>query len=228
MNSPRTLLIVGGAGAIGLAVAVPSFIGAFTDANPHEHPVDPEPYVAPPAAAAVEEDEAAEEHHAPKVEEEVEAPPTPVLETSPDGDVEATIKFRFAEVASGERVQATITLGNRSQRDVYLPAAGEPNHGLAVVVQDAEGAEVRNVVETAKGGQLPRRMTKLAAGCEIELPILVVADDETPLPPGTYTAYVELRPDARLPRLGLPLWTAPKGAVHSDTARLVVTAAPEK
>lgn len=224
LHSPRTLAILGGAAVVGLAMAVPQCIGAFTESDPNAHPVDPVPFVPPPAPAEQAAQEAAYVRRAPKIEEPEEVAPKPVLDTSADGDVDASIKLRFASVETGERVQATVKLGNRSQTDFYLPAPGEPNHGLAVIVQDAEGAEVRHVVETATGGALPRRVAKLGAGFEIELPILVVGENETPLPPGTYTAYVELRPDPRLPRLGLPLWTAPKGPVRSDTVTLVVTA----
>jgi hypothetical protein len=216
-------MVVGGLAVVGLAMAVPMCIGAFTEADPNSHPVDPVPFVPPPKAAEAAASESAYGRRAPKPEEIEEAAPKPVLETSADGDVDASIKLRFASVETGERVQATVKLGNRSQSDFYLPGPGEPNHGLAVIVQDAEGAEVRRVVETAKNGQLPRRVAKVGAGFEIELPILVVGEDETPLPPGTYTAYVELRPDPRLSRLGLPLWTAPKGPVRSDTVTLVVT-----
>jgi hypothetical protein len=218
-------MIVGGVAVVGLGMAVPQFVGAFRDADPNEHPVDPVPFVAPPAQAApgAQDPASASSNYAPKVEEEEEAPPTPVLETSADGDVDASIKMRFATVETGDRVQATIKLGNRSKTDFYLPGPGEPNPMLAVVVQDAEGAEVRHVVETSKGGQLPRRVAKLASGFEIEIPILVVGEDETPLAPGTYTAYAEFRPDPRLARLGLPIWSAPKGPVHSDTVTLVVT-----
>jgi len=225
MNSPRTLMIVGGVAVVGLGMAVPQFIGAFREADPNEHPVDPIPFVAPatPGAGAANDPSASASNSAQKAEEEEEAPPTPVLETSAEGDVDASIKMRFATVETGESVQATIKLGNRSKTDFYLPGPGEPNPMLAVVVQDAEGAEVRHVVETSKGGQLPRRVAKLGSGFEIELPILVVGEDETPLAPGTYTAYVEFRPDARLARLGLPIWSAPKGPVHSDTVTLVVT-----
>ena len=108
MNSTRTLLILGGVGVIGLAIAVPTCIGAFTEDDPHEHPVDPEPYVPPPTAAAVAASESDPTHDGAKAEEVEEAPATPVLETSADGDVEASIKFRFAEVESGERGRATI------------------------------------------------------------------------------------------------------------------------
>jgi hypothetical protein len=91
-------------------------------------------------------------------------------------------------------------------------------------VQAADGDEVRRVVETTKNGQFPRRVAKLAAGMEAEFPIVVVAEDESPLAPGTYTAYAELRPDPRLARLGLPLWTAPKGPVRSEAVTFTVTA----
>jgi hypothetical protein len=228
MNSPRTLVVLGGAAVIGLGMAVPQCIGAFKDADPNEHPVDPVPFVPPPPPAEQAAMEMAAVRRPPKIEEPEDVAPTATLETAADGDVEASLKLRFSNVETGERVKATVKIGNRSQSDFYVPGPGEPNHGLAVVVQDADGAEVRRVVETAKGGQLPRSMVKVVSGTAIELPILVVGEDETPLAPGTYSAYVELRPDPRLPRLGLPLWTAPKGPVRSDTVTLVVTAKTSK
>jgi len=205
-------------------MAVPTFVGAFSESDPNQHPVDPVPFVPPPEHPTETAADVALAARRAKVEEdEAEPVAQPTLEKSKDGDVEATLKFRFAKVETGERVLAIVKLGNRSERDVWFPAAGEPNAGLAIVVQDAEGNEVRHVVEVAKGDQLPRRVAKLAAGFEIEIPILVVADGEAPLAPGTYSAYAELRPDAHLARTGLPLWTAPKGLVRSDAATLVVT-----
>jgi len=231
LNSPKALAVLGGVAVIGLGMAVPQCIGAFREADPNEHPVDPVPFVASAAPQAHVEGapyETAFVRRAPKLEEPEDETPKPVLETSADGDVEATLKLRFGSVETGERVQATVKVGNHSQADFFLPGPGEPNHGLAVVVQDADGAEVRRVVETTKGGQLPRRMIKVGAGFEAELPVMVVAEGEAPLAPGTYTAYVELRPDPRLPRIGLPVWTAPKGPVRSDTVKLVVTAKTSK
>jgi hypothetical protein len=163
----------------------------------------------------------------PTVAGEVVAAPAPVrvVATSKDGDLAVSIKLRWARFETGDRVLAKATFTNHSLREVWLPAAGEPSQGLAVVVRDAQGEEVRRVVEAPKGDQLPRSMAKLAAGASIEVPIVVVAEGESPLAPGTYSAHAELRPDPRLARLGLPLWTAPHGPLRSETVALVVTPA---
>jgi hypothetical protein len=161
------------------------------------------------------------------VEEEPEAPKV-VIETSADGDIALTMKLRWPQFESGDRVLARVKFTNHSLRTIYLPAAGEPDSGFAVVVEDADGNEVRRIVETAKGDQLPRRVAKIESATETEFPVTIVAEDEAPLAPGKYTAYAELRPDPRLVRLGLPLWTAPKGPVHSEPVAFTVTARAAK
>jgi len=156
------------------------------------------------------------------LEDEV-APAKVVIETSADGDLAVSMRLRWPQFESGDRVLAKVRFTNHSLRTVFLPAAGEPDQGFAVVVEDSEGREVRRVVEAAKGDQLPRRMAKIESATEVEYPVTIIAEDETPLAPGTYTVYAELRPDPRLVRVGLPLWTAPKGPIHSASAQFVVT-----
>lgn len=161
---------------------------------------------------------------------EDEKPPEPkiVIQASADGDLAIALRLRWSQFESGDRVLARVRFTNHSLRTVYRPAAGEPDPGFAVVVEDADGNEVRRVVEASKGDQLPRRMARIDSATEVEFPVTIVAEDETPLPPGKYTAYAELRADPKLGRLGLPTWTAPKGPIRSESVALTVTAKAEK
>ena len=140
----------------------------------------------------------------------------------PTGDISAALELRWNEFEVGERVLAKVRITNRLSTVIYLPAGGEPNRGLAVVIEDAEGNEIRRVVETTKANQLPRRMAKLAPGADVKLPIVVIAEEDAPLAPGTYSAFAELTADPSLARLGLPIWTAPKGPVRTESVQFVV------
>jgi hypothetical protein len=193
-------------------------------------PADPN---APPAEAGAgtgaEAIGAAAERTGPEIHvtdmlEEEAAPAKVVIATSADGDLAVSMRLRWPQFETGDRVLAKVKFTNHSLRTVFLPAAGEPDQGFAVVVEDAEGREVRRVVEAAKGDQLPRRMAKIESATEVEYPVTIIAEDEAPLAPGTYTAYAELRPDPRLARVGLPLWKAPKGPIRSASVQFVVAA----
>jgi hypothetical protein len=220
-GSNRTLVIALVVAVVAAAVAVPKLVSSFADSDSPALAAPPKP------AAAVESGEdASPEKPAEKPNEEAPAPPQapkPTVETSETGEIEPVVKLRWSQFESGDRILATVKFANRSKKDVFLPASGEPNPGLAMVVVSSEGDEVRRVVESGKGDQLPRRLVKLASGFEIEIPLVVVAEDETPLPPGTYSIFAELRPDPRFVRLGLPVWKAAHGSVRSAKVPLVVT-----
>jgi hypothetical protein len=160
--------------------------------------------------------------------EEEAAPPKVVIETSADGDLGIALRLRWPQFEAGDRVLAKVRFTNHSLRTVFLPAAGEPDQGFAVVVEDGDGREVRRVVEAAKGDQLPRRMARIDSATEVDFPVTIIAEEEAPLAPGTYTVYAELRPDPRLVRVGLPLWTAPKGPIRSASVQFVVAAKTAK
>jgi hypothetical protein len=248
VNRPRAIAI-GAVGLVCLCIAWPQIKlmlsdsaaekMAYVDASQipwDSTPAPPSPD-APPAEGvpgmpgdilAAGERTGPEVHVTDMVEEEEPPPAKPVIETSADGDIALSMKLRWPQFEAGDRVLAKVKFTNHSLRTVYLPDAGEPDQGFAVVVEDGDGREVRRIVETAKGDQLPRRMAKIDSATEVEFPVTIVAEDETPLAPGTYTAYAELRPDPRLARLGLPLWTAPKGPIRSASVQLVVTAKAAK
>jgi hypothetical protein len=115
---------------------------------------------------------------------------------------------------------------NTSLRAFELPAAGEPHPTLALVVLDAEGNEVRRVVESGPD-PYPRRTASIPSAGAFELPVAVVSSGDRPLPPGAYTVYAEIRRDPTWARLGIPMWTAPNGPVRSSQVDLRVSAKPE-
>lgn len=160
--------------------------------------------------------------------EKPQVPVNPTVPTSPDGDLAVALKFRWTEFEAGDRILAKVKFSNHSERNLYVPAAGEANPGLAIVIEDAEGNEVRRVVESAKYDQLPRRLARVAAGAEVSVPVTLIDENETPLEPGTYSAHVEMKADPRMVRLGVNVWTAPKGTVMSEPVELVVRPRPEK
>lgn len=153
---------------------------------------------------------------------EPSGPDDAAIATAADGDLAVSLQLRWPEFEAGERVLGKVTYANHAQRDVYVPASGEPHQGLAIVIEDAEGHEVRRIVEASRSDQLPRRLTRVPGGGRVESPVTIVAEDEDPLAPGTYTVWAELRFDERLVRLGLPMWKAPKGPARSDAIALVV------
>ena len=91
-------------------------------------------------------------------------------------------------------IQARIHVRNLTLAPFHIPAAGEPQPTLTVVVSTEDGEEVRRVVEGASGG-LTRRTALLESGERILLPLHIVAPGEEALPPGTYTAFAEYRTD---------------------------------
>ena len=234
--------------AFALCLAAPQIIPLFTDSSaenmsyldasliPWDGTPAPASPDAPPGegspddAITVAERTGPEVHVTDMVEDEVVAPKV-VIETSADRDIALSMKLRWPQFETGDRVLAKVKFTNHSLRTVYVPDAGEPDMGFAVVVEDSDGREVRRVVEAARADQLPRRMARIAPATAVDFPVTIVAEDEAPLAPGTYTAYAELKPDPRLARVGLPLWTAPKGPIRSASVPLVVaakTATPAK
>lgn len=233
-RSRTKALIVTCVAVIGLSLAIPQIL-------PSAPPVEIIPRTAgaylTPAPAASPAPNAAPTNTsrppAPKKKgigfEGPEKPPVnAVIETSPDGDLSLAMKFRWSEFEVGDRVLAKVKFSNHSEHTIYVPAAGEANPGLAIVVEDAEGNEVRRVVESAKNDQLPRRLARIPAGTEVSIPVTLIDENETPLEPGTYSAHVEMKADPRLVRLGVAVWTAPKGTVLSEPVPLVVKPRPAK
>ena len=246
INRPRAIAI-GAAGLVCLGIAWPHLKEFLSDSAAEKMnyvdaslipwdatPAPPDPDAVPAdlgpgvdAMNAAAERTGPEVHVTDMLEEEV-APPKVVIETSADGDLAVSMRLRWPQFETGERVLAKVKFTNHSLRTVFLPAAGEPDQGFAVVVEDGEGREVRRVVEAAKGDQLPRRMARIESATEVEFPVTIIAEDETALAPGTYTVYAELRPDPRLARVGLPVWTAPKGPIRSASVQFVIAAKTAK
>jgi hypothetical protein len=219
----RAAWIAGAAGVIVVAaVAVPRLL-----VSPDEEPAAPP---APDTAAQAAPDPTPTTASAPASAPAQSPPAVPaspaaadVIEVSDGGDLGIEMKYRWSSSEVGERILAKVRVVNRSRRAVHLPAPGEPNQGLALVVLDGEGREVRRVVETSRE-VLPRTTIRLDPGTAIEWPVTVVADGEAPLVPAEYSTYAEFRSDPALARLGLPVWEAPKGPIRSDRVPLVVTA----
>jgi hypothetical protein len=147
-----------------------------------------------------------------------------------EGDLEVSLSFRWPEFEAGDRVLAKVRYTNHGKSAVYVPAAGEPNQTLSIAIEDGEGNEVRRIVETADGETLPRRLVRVESGTAVDVPVTLVEENEKPLPPGTYTARVEMKADPRLARLDMPTWSAPHGPVVSAPVPLVIkpaSAAPK-
>lgn len=196
---------------VGLTLAVPKFLSARSPAaDPPPVRATPPAPVDPPPPAHVDPAPAA-------------APQTKLIPTSADGDLVLDVKLRWQRVVTGSNLPATVRVGNGSTSPFQVPAAGEPHPTLALVVLDAEGHEVRRVVESGPD-PYPRRTALVKPGESVELQALVLSSDDDPLPPGEYTVYAEMRRDPAWTRLGLPMWTAPKGAARSLQEPLTVVA----
>jgi hypothetical protein len=148
------------------------------------------------------------------------APKPVVVEEA--GDLDVSLTFRWPEFESGDRVLAKVRYTNHGKSAVYVPAAGEPNQTLAVAIEDSEGNEVRRIVEAGDGEALPRRLVRVDSGTTVDVPVTIVDENEKPLPPGAYTARVQMKADPRLARLGMPMWSAPHGPICSDAVPLVI------
>ena len=138
------------------------------------------------------------------------------------GDLAVSLTFRWPEFDSGDRVLAKVRYTNHSKSAVYVPAPGEPNQTLAIVIEDGEANEVRRVVEAGDGEALPRRLLRVDSGTTVDVPVTLVDEGEKPLAPGTYNVRVEMKPDPRLARLGMATWSAPHGPVSSASVELVI------
>ena len=148
------------------------------------------------------------------------APKPVVVEEA--GDLAVSLTFRWPEFESGDRVLAKVRYTNHSKSAVYVPAPGEPNQTLAIVIEDGEANEVRRVVEAGDGEALPRRLLRVDSGTAVDVPVTLVDEGEKPLAPGTYSVRVEMKPDPRLARLGMATWSAPHGPVSSSAVELVI------
>lgn len=220
----KALLAVGVVGVVG-AFAVPAFLGTGSDASLSD--VDP---AALAAAAKPDPEAAAAAAQAPDTSGEAEidepvvkAPPSETVSFSDGGDLGIEVTVRFAEVPTGTSIPATVRFLNRSNREIHIPAAGEAHPTLALVLIDADGREVRRVVETG-ADPLPRRTRLLAPGAVYSLPQTLVGRNDDPLAPGRYALHAEFRADPAWARLGLPVWAAPNGSLRSDLIKLTITA----
>jgi hypothetical protein len=140
---------------------------------------------------------------------------------SAGGDLTLEVTPRVSTVVAGASVSATVRFANAGLEAFQLPAAGEPHPTLALVILDAEANEVRRVVESGPD-PYPRRTTILGPGSALDVQVMLVSPEDAPLPPGDYTIYAEFRRDPAWARLGLPMWSAPKGAVRSPQTPLSV------
>jgi hypothetical protein len=149
-----------------------------------------------------------------------------IIVTSEDGDLAVDLALDDTNYASGEPVRGVVQVTNHMLGDVHVPAAGEPNAALTIVVLDHDGMEMRRVTETG-AEPLPRKTVLLKSGTRVELPVTILARGEDPLPAGTFSAHVEFDADPVWKRLGLPVWTAPNGIVRSYPIFFTVAAAVE-
>ncbi len=223
---PQVVKILVGLGVVGVvgAFAVPAFLGTGSEVAPD---VDP---AALQAAAQRDPEAAAAAAQAPDTSGEAvidelapKAAPAETVAFSADGDLGIEVTVRFTEVPAGTPIPATVRFLNRSNREIHIPAAGEAHPTLALVLIDADGREVRRVVETG-ADPLPRRTRLLVPGAVYSLPQTLVGRNDEPLVPGRYALHAEFRADPAWARLGLPVWTAPNGSLRSDLIKLTITA----
>ena len=218
IDRTRVKFAVAGAGMLAcLAFAVPRMFDAPS----------PEPLVARVAAVPAGPRPSAPQTAAPSAASATKAAPKPVV-VEEAGDLAVELAFRWPEVETGERIQAKVRYTNHGKNAVYVPAAGEPNQLLAIVIEDGESNEVRRVTEAGDGETLPRRLLRVDSGTTVDVPVMLVDEGEKPLPPGSYVVRVEMKADPRLARLGMPTWSAPNGPVASAAVPLVVKPASEK
>jgi hypothetical protein len=223
LKSRKALLVLAAVAIVAVGMALPRLFATFGEVDVN---AVPKSQAAPPRQSIFAGREQPKPPEKPKLDVSAFQAPAgkPTVDTSKTGDLAVTLALRWPEFQTGERVLAKVKFSNHSTGAIHLPAPLEPNPGLAIVVQDAEGREVRRIVETGKGSELPHKLIKLAAGCEAQIQVVVVAEEETPLEPGKYTAWVEMTRDPLLPRLGLPVWTAPNGPIRSESVAFDVTA----
>lgn len=218
-GASRAVMIGVGVAALAAvaALAVPKLLPQDDPVPAPETPVAPAPVVEAAAAAA---DVAAPA----VVAVPAAAPGAPVaVPTSADGDLAIDVRLRTPIAASGARLAAIVRFSNTSLKAFHLPAPSEAHPSLALVLLDADGNEVRRVIESS-ADPYPRRTFELKPGRTMELPVDLVGSDDSPLAPGTYTVAAEFRRDPMWGRLGLPMWPAPRGSVRSEQIALTVVA----
>lgn len=192
-------------------VAIPAFMS--NDPAADSRPVS-KPAIATVPVAPVQTPDTA-------VEDEPEAGPT--IEVTEDGDLAVSLALPAKAYGAGEPIVATVTVTNHGTKSLHLPAAGEPDATLAIILLDDEGMEVRRVIERSSD-PLPLRTVRVDSGVAVDLPVTVVAQGEEPLAAGTYSAQVEFDADPAWKRLGLPVWTAPHGTIRSYPVFFTVAA----
>jgi hypothetical protein len=192
-------------------VAIPAFMSG--DAAQSAHPTS-KPAVAKMPTAPIEVTEALPE----------DEPETSLaIVTSADGDLSIALSLSAKQFGAGEPIVARVRVTNHGLTGLHLPAAGEPNATLAVILLDHEGMEVRRVIERGSD-PLPLRTVRIDSGASVGLPVSVIAQGEEPLPSGTYSAQVEFDADPAWKRLGLPVWTAPQGTIRSYPVFFTISA----
>ncbi len=155
-------------------------------------------------------------------EHEDEEEPLELVETVAGGDLAIRLELPRTTALTGMAVRGEVRVANSGEETVHIPAAGEAQPTLTIIVLDSEGAEVRRVVESGLD-TLPRNTTALEGGHVTRLPVALVETEDDPLPPGEYSAHVEFDAHPHWKRLGLNVWTAPSGALRSDRVRFTVT-----
>jgi hypothetical protein len=214
-----------------LAVAIPSLIEIAENA---EAPVAEVPGVtgrqpteAAPATPEGDEDEydyedEDEYEDGDEYKDEDDEEPLELVETVAGGDLAIRLELPRTTALTGMAVRGEVRVANSGEETVHIPAAGEAQPTLTIIVLDSEGAEVRRVVESGVD-TLPRNTTALEGGHVTRLPVALVETEDDPLPPGEYSAHVEFDAHPHWKRLGLNVWTAPSGALRSDRVRFTVT-----
>lgn len=146
----------------------------------------------------------------------------PELGPHAGGDLRLALGMRRTSYPAGAIVRARLTLLNHSLDTVHVPAPGEPQPTLRIVILDAAGETVRTIVEDADD-PMPRRTCRLASGGQIEWDVDVVAAGEAPLEPGTYRLAAVYDASPAWQRTGLDMWTAPGGSVRADQFSFEIT-----
>ncbi len=214
---------------IALAIAVPAIVGAF--AVPSMMGADDEPVEAlqRPAEAlppVVETDVAIDAELQPEPVPEPETPADDGIAPFAGGDLVLGVSMRWDKFPEGSAIRAHVTLRNLSLETVHVPAPGEPQPTLTLVVVDTEDREVRRIVEETADA-LPRHTVALLPGATVRFPLDIIAPGETGLLPGSYRVAASYDTHASWHRTGLPVWTAPAGSVRSDLFSFDVTPAKE-
>lgn len=211
------------AGLIGATLAVPKLMSPDAD--------DAWPTEATAAAPTGRTPEASAPVTAPEPTAEVDdvvdedlVLPDPIVPTTTDGDLSVELSVEATTHAFGAPVKSRVSLINHDDEAFHVPAEGEPQPHMEVVVVDAEGNEVRRIAEEGDGA-MPTHTVRIDPGHRRHFSVDVVAEGEDPLPLGQYAVHVEFDSSPVWRRLGLRTWQATNGRLRSPAVLIEVVAA---